>query len=438
MDQTVVGLFDTFDQAQTAVQQLVDDGFARDQISLIANDANGEYAKYTTDGDKVKNAAGAGAVGGTVVGGIAGLLVGLGALTIPGIGPVLAAGPLLAVTAAGAGIGAATGSLLNGLVAAGVPNADAQFYAEGVRRGGTLVTVHTSEDKVQRASDILGNNNAVNVDQRTAQWRTSGWTGYDEKLKPYTSAELADFRTADVAITNRPVTATNVQGETVMPVVQEEINVGKREVQGGGIRVYKRVTETPVDQQVTLREEHVNIERRPVDRAATEADMNAFQDQTIEMTEKSEQAVVSKTARVIEEVVLSKNVTDRVETVHDTVRRTDVEVQKTDGSTPSSAMTTDAVRTGGTVNNFDTYASDFRTDYNTNFTNSGYTYDQYAPVYRYGYDLGTDSRYNTGDWSSVEAQARSNWEARNPNTWDQFKNAIHYAWDKARGKATTN
>ncbi len=193
-----------------------------------------------------------------------------------------------------------------------------------------------------------------------------------------------------------------------------------------------------MDQQVTLREEHVNIERRPVDRAATEADMNAFQDQTIEMTEKSEQAVVSKTARVIEEVVLSKNVTDRVETVHDTVRRTDVEVQKTDGSTPSSAMTTDAVRTGGTVNNFDTYASDFRTDYNTNFTNSGYTYNQYAPVYRYGYDLGTDSRYNTGDWSSVEAQARSNWEARNPNTWDQFKNAIHYAWDKARGKATTN
>ncbi len=86
MDQTVVGLFDTFNQAQTAVQQLVDDGFARDQMSLIANDANGEYAKYTTTGDKVKNAAGAGAVGGTVVGGIAGLLVGLGALTIPGIG----------------------------------------------------------------------------------------------------------------------------------------------------------------------------------------------------------------------------------------------------------------------------------------------------------------------------------------------------------------
>ena len=431
MDHTVVGLFDTFSQAQTAVQQLVDAGFQRDHISLVANDASGQYANYNASGDKVKNAAGAGAVGGTAVGGLAGLLVGLGALTIPGIGPVLAAGPLLGVAALGAGVGAATGSLLNGMVAAGIPKEEAQYYAEGVRRGGTLVTVVATDATAQQASQILNTNHAADVEERGASWRQSGWTGWSETEKPYTADQIKQFSTTTTTTTAKP-TVVSGDAKMVLPVVEEQLKVGKRAVESGGVRVYSRVTERPVEEQVTLHEEHVTVERHPVDRAVTAADA-AFKEQSIELTEHSEEAIVSKTVRVIEEVIVGKEGSDHVETVRDTVRRTDVDVQQVAGTQTTGPVTSTTTAKTTSTGGFDTYNDYFRTNYDSKYNKSGYTYEQYSPVYRYGYDLGTDKRYNTGDWSTVEQQARTRWEERNPNTWDQFRDAIHYAWDKARG-----
>src|SRR5687768_12987303 len=161
MAKTVVGLFDSFEQAQNVVQELANNGFQHADISLIANDARGEYAKYRQVGSTESAAAegaGAGAVGGGVLGGVLGLLVGVGALAIPGIGPVLAAGPLAAALGTagasalvGAGIGAAAGGIIGALVGAGIPEEDAGFYAEGVRRGGTLVLVKASDDMANRA-----------------------------------------------------------------------------------------------------------------------------------------------------------------------------------------------------------------------------------------------------------------------------------------------
>ncbi len=121
-------------------------------------------------------------------------------------------------------------------------------------------------------------------------------------------------------------------GETVIPIVEEELAVGKREVQSGGAHIRTGVIETPVSEQVTLREEHVNVTRQAVDRAATSAD---FQNKDITLTETDEVPVVAKSARVVEEVVVGKTATERTETVHDTVRRTDVEVDElgTDGTT---------------------------------------------------------------------------------------------------------
>ncbi len=115
--------------------------------------------------------------------------------------------------------------------------------------------------------------------------------------------------------------------EAVLPVIEEELQVGKREVEKGGVRVTNRVTETPVEGQVRLREEHVNVERRPVNRPVGEADAVAFREGTIEVSEKAEQAVVAKQARVVEEVVIDKQVTERTETVRDTVKQTDVDVE---------------------------------------------------------------------------------------------------------------
>ena len=133
---------------------------------------------------------------------------------------------------------------------------------------------------------------------------------------------------------------TGKEGEVALPVMEEQLQVGKREVERGGVRVHSRVTEKPVEETVTLREETVHVERRPADRAVSEADMAAMRGGTIEMTETSEEAVVSKQARVVGEVVVSKDTTERQETVRDTVRRTDVDVEQLDTNTEAKSKST--------------------------------------------------------------------------------------------------
>ncbi|HUM71506.1 MAG TPA: hypothetical protein PLK31_21985, partial [Chloroflexota bacterium] len=150
MSKTIVGLYESLSMAQRVVESLVNIGIEREDISLVANDATGEYGRFVTTptGEVAQvEAVGAGAGVGAVVGGLGGLLLGLGALAIPGIGPVLAAGPLV-TTLAGAGIGAVTGGLIGALVDLGIDEADAKYYAEGVRRGGTLVTVNSPDHRV--------------------------------------------------------------------------------------------------------------------------------------------------------------------------------------------------------------------------------------------------------------------------------------------------
>jgi uncharacterized protein (TIGR02271 family) len=135
------------------------------------------------------------------------------------------------------------------------------------------------------------------------------------------------------------------EGEARLPVVEEEVRIGKRQVERGGVRVRTEVSEKPVEEQVSLREEHVRVERRPVDRPATQADLNqALSEKNLEVTERAEEAVVQKHARVVEEVVVGKEQTERTETVRDTARRTDVEVEKVDPAVEQTRKTTDAQR----------------------------------------------------------------------------------------------
>ncbi|BDI30563.1 hypothetical protein CCAX7_26140 [Capsulimonas corticalis] len=146
---------------------------------------------------------------------------------------------------------------------------------------------------------------------------------------PVAAARVEDYSATAATPTDTlaRTDAVDTDGKTVIPVIEEELEVGKRQVQSGGARVHTEVIETPVEENVTLHEEHVVVDRRPVDRAVSSAD-NAFQDGVIELTETDEVPVVAKTARVVEEVVIGKTATDRVETIHDTVRRTDVEVEE--------------------------------------------------------------------------------------------------------------
>jgi uncharacterized protein (TIGR02271 family) len=131
----------------------------------------------------------------------------------------------------------------------------------------------------------------------------------------------------EAALTPSPTATAGRIGEEVIPIVEERLRVGKRDVERGRVRVRSYIVETPVEEQVTLRSEHVELERRPVDRELTAADTELFRERTIEATETAEEAVIAKDVRVKEELVLRKGVVENVETVRDTVRRTEVEVE---------------------------------------------------------------------------------------------------------------
>ncbi len=405
MAKTIVGLFDDFAHAQQVVRDLVDHGFRREDISLIANDAAREHS--TTLGLSDNTAAVAddtasdtmkGAGIGAGIGGVAGLLVGLGALAIPGVGPIIAAGPI-ASALAGAGIGAVAGGLIGALTNLGVPEEEAHVYAEGVRRGGTLVAVKSSDEDADKAADIMSRHNPVDIDRRSTMYRENDWKGFSHEAEPYRHEDIHAER-------------ERVGNVERVPVVEEELTVGKREVQRGGARVHTWVEERPVQEQVRLRDETVHVERHDVDRPLTDADAaGAFRERTIEMTETDEEAVAAKRARVTEEVVISKDVDERVETVSDTVRRTNVEVENTGGAF------------GGD--------EDYRTHFNSTYANRGYTYEQFAPAYGFGSELRRSGRY-TGDWNAHEADFRRDWEGRYgaQGKWEDFKDAVRHGWDR--------
>ena len=282
------------------------------------------------------------------------------------------------------------------LSAEGVPETEAQDYAEGLRRGGVVVLVDAADEQADRAVAIMEHLPAVDRETRTG-------------------AEATRDR-------GRTGTREVETGEIKVPVVEETLQVGTRQVRRGGVRLYTRVTERPVEETVRLRDETVHVERRPVDRPATEADFAAAHERTVEVTETDEEPVVRRQARVVEEVVVSKAAEEHTETVRDTVRRTEVEVEPVGAGQAREAR------------GFDTYDADFRRHYTTGLASRGQPYEHWSPGYRYGYELASDSRYAGRDWTAIEPQARRDWEARHQGTWEEFKDTIRYAWDTVRGR----
>jgi uncharacterized protein (TIGR02271 family) len=213
-----------------------------------------------------------------------------------------------------------------------LPDEDRHTYEEGVRRGGTLLTADVDDDRVDEAMRLLEDANCVDIDERSNEWRSSGWDYTPPATAASSGSAFSQFGQQDAI-------ARTGNREEVIPVVEEQLVVGKRDVNRGGVRVRSYVTETPIHEQVRLREEHVNVERRPVDQPFATADADAFRERTVEMTATSEEAVIGKRARVVEEVVVSKTADEHVEDVSDTVRRTEVDVDRdaldrTPGSAP--------------------------------------------------------------------------------------------------------
>jgi hypothetical protein len=192
MVKTIVGSFDDSRAAHLAAQALIDDGFMQQDISVVASNILGEY---TPDGRPLffndppdESAAETGAVAGGMLGGAAGLTASLVGLAIPGLGPIVAVGPLIAMLT-GAGAGAVAGGLIGALKHSGVPHEDAGYYAESVRRGGALVTLRADESRAEHAVEILRECGAIDLDERVMRWRDSGWRGWDGSGKPFTAEE---------------------------------------------------------------------------------------------------------------------------------------------------------------------------------------------------------------------------------------------------------
>lgn len=195
MAKTVVGLYDSYADAQQAYRDLLAAGFDSKNVSLIANDVarSGIGTETAEPGAASDSAFAEGAGTGALAGGITGLIIGLAALAVPGIGPVLAIGPLAGLVG-GAAVGLVIGGILGALIDVGVPEQHAQYYAEGVRRGGSVVTVQTDDQSAERAMDILDRHNAVDVEERANVWRQGGWTGFNASAAPYTADQIAGER----------------------------------------------------------------------------------------------------------------------------------------------------------------------------------------------------------------------------------------------------
>jgi len=286
MNQTVIGMFDDAQQAREAALKLENVGVTRDHIDISAQSAAGTAHTATPDRDDD---------------------------TISGF----------------------FRSLFNS-------DDEVSKYSSVARRG-AMVTVHAdSPQQAERARDILDQCGAVDVDERHQQYQT-GWTGMAAGQSPASqSTGMSSQDTSSATPMGATAGAQNLNRQDVtgrgadatdraIPIIEEHLQVGKREVETGGARIRSRIVEKPVEEHLRLRQEHVWIERNPVNRPASEADIQGFREGQIEMTEHAEVPVVNKEARVVEEIRMGKEVEERDETVRGTVRRTDVDVERLGG-----------------------------------------------------------------------------------------------------------
>jgi uncharacterized protein (TIGR02271 family) len=268
-----------------------------------------------------------------------------------------------------------------------VPKPDIDIYLEGVAQGGTIITANVADSAVTRAAGIMSGYNMVNIKKRA-----------DELQKVRRGLTLSD----------------PAKNDNVLEVVEEELQVGKEAVERGRMRIYNVVTEREVTHDVGLRDETIRVQRRPVNRAVA-INPDLFKERSFEMIEMDEIAKVGKTARVVEEVSLGKEVAEKVQTIKETLRRQDVQIEEVPAA-----------------RSFREYDADFRTFYTQNLGKSGVTYEKLHPAFHYGYELATREPFRSSPWTAVEADSRRIWEEKNPGTWEQNKAVIKYAWDKVR------
>ncbi len=343
MANTVVGFFDSASEAQSAVEQLVQDGFSRENIDVSSGSSDSSSGSSYSDGSSTNSD-------------------GSGMNTSSDTHRDSDHDSGNAVT-----------RFFRNLF--GGNDDEATRYSTVAQKSGAMVTVHAdSDDEAERAADLLDDYGAVNVDEKASEYgyasapmsdTTSAGTA-DNSAMTYTdeaydqvrgmSSDGKDHSTSyDNTTSDENIDTSDTNREGVIPIVQESLEVGKRTVETGGVRVRSRIVQRPVEESIRLREEKVTVERTPVNRVVNAGDMGTFQEQNIELTETAEVPVVHKEARVVEEVRVTKDVNERDETIHDTVRNTEVDVENLEGkSTTNTSGYSSTTGTTGTNTNTST------------------------------------------------------------------------------------
>lgn len=389
---TVVGMFNTTAEAQRTLDELSQLGFGPKDISVITN-----LSAQRSIGSKFD----------------------LVPLDVSDLGRIAACGPIAE---------SLRKSTPNGLTATlqyyGLSPKLAEHYALGVQHGETLETLTVEDNDADRVVAIMEKHARM---ERETEARAAT---PKEKLAAagaaITGAAVAAKEAVKEAVIPKKMAEPQplrgnggpaMKGSDIghifgkdeerrIPVLREELRVGKREVERGGVRVSVHVKEVPVSEHISLREEHVEIERRAVDRSPLPEEVS-FQGEDLEFDEYGEETVISKEARVVEEIVVHKRVVGHDEVVNDTIRSTEVRI--------------------------DSMHDLNRADYQRHFAslNVGSNFDDYLPAYELGHKLRVTNPASATDWTTVETSAQQTWESAHPGTWQRFKDAIRYAWSKA-------
>jgi len=456
MERAVVALFDEMSAAQNAVQELVNHGFDRNDISVVASDRSavrsGDDVVVDTTVETADGAA-AGAGIGAVLGGLAGLLVGIGALAIPGIGPIIAAGPLAAALA-GAGLGAATGGVIGALADAGVPEEQARYYEEGVRRGGVLVTVRAAEGMTSQAMDILNRYGPVDINRRVESWRESGWDGNvdDSDRGPYRDTGYtattatgyggsAAFGSDDPATSGRRGSTTGgasalddgLGGTGYVETQHTGTGSGATGTGTGNLGSgagYSGTNRDTRSNDVRDASASGSTSRTPVGSAGSDLGTGGGSytgnSGTIDTANRGT-AGGTFTGDDGDRTSYGTGTGGTVEGGSGVGRYTESSLgMSTSGSYPG-------IRQGelGALRNFFAEEPYFRQDYQRRYAQTGLGYDRYQPAYRYGYELHNNDHYADRDWSAIEQNVRREWEQSHPDdAWEDFKDSVRHGWER--------
>lgn len=371
---TIVGLFRDYADAESSISDLTRLGLAPSDVGLLTA-ANGHARKAT-----------------------------MRELELPDIGRVEANPPMVAFLNTREAKKDSSG-VFGMLLRMGINRNDATGYVEGIRHGDVFEAFDVPDDKEGEALAIMRQHAKSELD--------------DRPRRILEQRHMEERGLAPDQFEQRTAGATE-QTEIVIPVIEEELYVGKRE-EPAGVRVDTRVTSEPVERTISLLEERIDIERRRVDRLLDAETLqrlgerpDLFSERTFEMRAMGEEPYIEKRARVIEEIHIHKDRKERIETIRDTLRHTEVDINETS----SEGSTLDAAR--------------FGEHYKKHYEPQKLSFDQVAPAYAFGERL--RRRSSDGDWSAIESRISMNWERKNPGTWERFRDAIRAGWESISDK----